>query len=99
MVAAEQDLGHCLALELGRSRVLRVLEQAVGERLLDDRFGLDCPGQQAQHGVDDDHRRQLAAGQHVVADRQLQIDHPAHPVVDALVARAHEQQVLRGGKL
>ena len=37
---------------------------------------VDRAGQQAQHGVDDDHRRQLAARQHVVTDRQLP-DRPA----------------------
>ena len=52
-----------------------------------------APGQQPRHGVDDDQRRELAAGQHVVADRQLEVDEVADPLVDALVARADEDQV------
>ena len=58
-----------------RPRVLRVLEQPARERLLRrSRPSSMAPGQQAEHGVDDDERRQLAAGQHVVADRQLEVD-------------------------
>ena len=54
-----------------------------------------APGQQADDGVDDDERRQLAAGQDVVADRELEVDERADPLVDALVARADEDEVRR----
>ena len=57
-----------------------------------------APGQQADDGVDDDERRQLAAGQHVVADRQLEIDQRPNPLVDALVARADEDEVGLAGE-
>ena len=46
------------------------------------------------HRVDDDQGRQLAAGQDVVPDRDLEVDEGADPLVDALVARAEED---RGG--
>ena len=52
-----------------------------------------APGQQAEDGVDDDEGRQLAAGQHVVADRELEVDQRPDPLVDALVARADEDEV------
>ena len=54
---------------------------------------LDGAGQQADDGVDDDERGQLAAGQDVVADRQLEIDQRRDPLVDALVARADEDEM------
>ena len=63
------------------------------ERLLGGRRVLDGAGQQPDDGVDDDERRQLAAGQHVVADRQLEVDQRADPLVDALVARADEDEM------
>ena len=58
-----------------------------------------APGQQPDHGVDDDERGQLAAGQHVVADRQLEVDQRADPLVDALVARAHEDEMRSRGEI
>ena len=36
--------------------------------------GSMAPGQQAQHGIDDDHRREVAARDDVVADRELEVD-------------------------
>ena len=56
-----------------------------------------APGQEPQHGVDDHERRQLAAREHVVPDRELEVDHRPDPLVDALVARAEEDEV-RGGR-
>ena len=85
--------GHVHAAERRRAGVLRVLEQPVGERLLGGRGLLDRAGQQPDDRVDDDERRQLAAGQDVVADRQLEVDERADPLVDALVARADEDEV------
>ena len=41
VIARGQDRRHAHAAEDGRSRVLRVLEQPVGERLVGDRGGLD----------------------------------------------------------
>ena len=60
---------------------------------------VDGARQQPQDRVEDHQRRQLPAGQHVVADRQLQVDHRPHPLVDALVARAQEHEVRPLGEL
>ena len=88
MVAAGEDRRDVDAAERRRAGVLRVLEPAVGERLLLGRGFVDRARQQPDHRVDDDERRQLAAGEDVVADRQLEVDERADPLVDALVARA-----------
>ena len=80
VVARDEDGRHGLAaLERRGSRVLRVLEQAGRERLLGGRRLVDGAGQQPQDGVEDDERRRLAAGQHVVADRELEVDHARGP--------------------
>ena len=51
-----------------------------------------CPHarQQSAHHVDDDQRRQLAAAEHVVADRDLLVAVLPHAVVDSFVAPADE---------
>ena len=54
---------------------------------------VDRARQQADHRVDHDEGRQLAAGQDVVADRELEVDERADPLVDALVAGADEDEV------
>ncbi len=60
---------------------------------------VDDPWQQPQDGIDDDQRRDLPARQDVVADGQLEVDHRAHAVVDAFVARADKHEVLRRRQL
>jgi hypothetical protein len=48
-------------------------------------------GQLAQHRVRHHHRRELAAGQHVAADRELLAAEVVdHPLVEALVASAQQ---------
>ena len=50
------------------------------------------PGTQARDGIDDDARRELAAGQHVVADRDLLgVQDLDRAVVDPLVAPADDR--------
>ena len=71
---ADEDVGHVHAPERRRARVLRVLEEPGAERLLGRGRLVDRAGQQTQDGVDDDQRRQLAAGEDVVADRELEVD-------------------------
>ena len=80
VVARQQDRGHGLAVVLLRPRVSRVLQQAGGERIGPGRCLLDHAGHQPRHGIDHHQRRQLAAGQHVVAD--------AHWAVSQGLARA-----------
>ena len=57
-------------------------------------------GQLAHQHVGDDHRRQLAAGQHVAADRELVVGEVlVDAVVEALVAAAEQRHVRLGDQL
>ena len=56
-----------------------ILQQPGAVRFLDERrLRAQDAGQQADHGVHHHHRRQLATGQDVVADRQLLVDQVLH---------------------
>ena len=99
MVTAQQHVGDRHAPVFRGARVLGILEQPGREGLVGRRCLVDDPGQQAQDGVDDDQRRQLPAGQHVVADGHLQVDQRPDAVVDALVARTQQHQVLLARQL
>src|SRR3954447_11808237 len=73
VVAGEQDVGHAPAAELGRPRVVRILEPAVelgGEALdLTRLVRAERARQAARDRVHEHHRRQLAAGEDVRANR------------------------------
>ena len=94
VVARAQHLGHGPAPELGRPRVLRVLEPPVGERLLGRRRLVAHDARhQPRHRLDHDERRGLAAGEDEVADRQLAVaEMVGDPLVDALVATADQRE-------
>ena len=104
MVAREQDLGHRPAAPLRGPRVVRVLRRALQRRaegLLERRLGVPERARElAQHGVEHDHRRQLAAGEHVAADRDLVgAEVVDDPLVEALVAAAQQRQRRLGRQL
>ena len=89
----EQDRRHGQVPEGLGSRVLRVLEQARCERVaLVRRLG-DHARHEPHDGIDEDERRQLPAGEHVVADADLAVDERPDPLVDSLVATADECEV------
>src|SRR3954451_20178544 len=108
VVSGDEHAGHVQTAPGRRPSVGRRLEEAaavrtVRKRLLDDRRRIAHESrQQPSDGLDDDERRDLSAGEHVVAERDLVHAHPApgvlgHPRVDALVTSAgdHEMTVLR----
>ena len=77
-----------------------MLEQPVGKALVErSGRGPQHAGKLAHHRVDDHHGRQLAARQHVVAQRDRAIRQRIGPLVDALVVAAHEQKVLLAREL
>ena len=88
-------------MELRRPGVLRVLEQAVCERLLAGGPGIPHDaGHQTTHRLQHDHRRHLTAVEHEVSDRELAIDEVlSHTLVDPLVASADQGEPREGGKL
>ena len=87
VVPRHEHVGHLPFSELRRPSVMRIVQQAARKRIARHRvFVADDARNESRDGVDNHKRRQLAAADHVVADRQLlgrQI-HP-HPIVDPWV--------------
>ena len=103
MVAGEEDLRHRPAAELGRARVVRVLEPAVerGREALHlaRAFG-ERARKPARDRVDERERRNLAAREDVRADRDdVGAEMIEDPLVEALEARGQQRQRLLGGEL
>ena len=94
MVAAQQHPWHLFAPKVGRAGVLGIFQQPRGEALVFAGFvGAQHPRHQPGHRVDHHQRPQLAAGEHVVADGQLLVDHRVQrPLVHALVVAAEQGQ-------
>ena len=86
---------------IGRPGVLRVLEQAVPEALVDGRLVVaHHPGDQPGDRLDDGDGRRLTAGQHEVAEGQLAVGQVVgDALVDALVAPAQQREPRRGRQL
>src|SRR5450755_2189472 len=95
MVAGKEDFRHGHAPKFGGTRVLRKVEQLAGERFVRQRLFLpENPGNEAAQGVDHDGRGEGAVREYIVADAELNIDHPvADPLVDALVVAGEEYQM------
>src|SRR5690606_31572622 len=100
VVPRQEDLRDAQAAELGRAGVLRVVEQAGGERVLAMALLVtQRAGQQARDGLDHAQRRQLAAHEDEVSDRHLAGDEALHPRVEALVAGGQQADVTLGRQL
>ena len=101
MIAAEQHVGHSQAAVFARTGVLRVFQQAGGKALVLAGFvAAQHAGNEPRHRVDDDQRAQLAAGEHIIADGNLLIDHQIdRPLIHALIVAAQKQQFAVSGQL
>src|SRR4029079_6821205 len=104
VVAGQEHGRHRPAAELLRPGVVRVLGPALerlGERVLE--VALVAPERArelAGDGVEDGHRRHLAAREHVRPDRDRVVrELVVHALVEALVAAAQERQPLQRGEL
>ena len=99
VVAGEQHLGHASSLVVCWPRVLRVLEKARGERLVDGaHLVTEGAGQKPDHRIRDNHGRKLAPGEHVVAKAQRLVGKLVDALVHALVAPADEHEPLLAGE-
>jgi hypothetical protein len=95
VVPAQEDRRYREIPEHWRLRELGVLEQSLVVGFLGDRCCIDDSRHQARDGIDHDARGDLAAGQHVVADRDLlPIQNLDRAVVDPLVASADDRDPL-----
>jgi len=94
MVAGQQHRRHLAELVRDRPRVVRAVEQAVRERILLRRGRVvERAVLQPSDRIDQHRRGQLAAREHVVADRNLFVDFMLdQALVHRLVAPAEEDQ-------
>src|SRR5690606_17938393 len=92
VVAAEQDLWHPTAFEHFRPRVVRVVQKALGERILHCRcLGAQGSRLQADHCIQQGHRGQLAAAEDKVSQRTFFVDQRVkHAFVDPFVTSAEQ---------
>src|SRR4029077_11745540 len=101
MMTRAKHLGDQMPFELRRPCVVRVFEEMLVERFVFRRFvGPQHPADQPADRIDDYHRGELAAGQHVVANRDLLIDQVrGDPLIDALIPSTDQIDVIVAGKL
>src|SRR5437867_12472925 len=102
VIARQQHVGHLQHRwahrigpgHLSRPRVLRKIEQPPAERILHYRLLVaDHPRNEPRDRVQNHQRRQLAAAQDVVADRNLLGDARAHALVHPFVSTAKEHDM------
>ena len=102
MVAVHQDIRHGEPAIDGRARVLGRLEKAVlAERLArrGGRAASQHAGKKPHDGIDHCGHGNFAARQDKIAHRHLVRDEPPHPLVNALIVSAEENEVLRARKI
>ena len=99
MVAREEDVGHGVAAEGGRTRVGGRVEGVAGERFGGEGFGVDRARHESHRRIDEREGRDLAAGEHEIAEGDLlgavEVD---EALVDALVVAADDDQPVERGE-
>ena len=97
----QQHLRDVPALKISGSRIMCMLQQAVGEGVFVSRvLSAQCSGNQARDGFNNYHGCQFTAGQHIVANRNFVIDElMAYALVDSFIAAAHQDQFTDGRQL
>src|SRR5512141_2316282 len=96
VIAREQDLWNGFAAKLGRARVVRILEQARGVRIIAGAVWIaQNTWQKARDRVDDNERGQFAAREYVIADGDL-IGHDllTDTLVHALIATTNQSHAI-----
>ena len=96
MVAVLQNLRHCQAFPDRGAGVLRVIEQALIEGILLDRL-LPAHGawNHTRDCVNNGHGGYFAAGQHIVAKRELRIEFIENPIDETLIAATDKDQSVK----
>jgi hypothetical protein len=95
VISREQDFRDLPAAKLGRPRVLRRLEEASAKAIV--RRGLlvaECARQQTNNCINQNNCGDRAVGQHIVANRNLEIDQMFdHAVIDSFVMAAENDEM------
>ena len=101
MVSGEKDRRDATVLVDFWARVLRVLEEAVGEAFdLVRGILIQDAVDETRDRIDHAERRQLTAGQDVIADRDvLDVEDLEGALIDAFIVSAEEQDILFLGEL
>src|SRR3990172_6008237 len=100
MVAGKQNIGDALAAKFGRTRVMRIFEQAAGVRVI-LRAGrvAERAGQETRNRVDEDQCGEFTSGQNVIADGDFVGDEMlADALIHALVAAADQGEAFVRGQ-
>ncbi|MGC2129491.1 MAG: hypothetical protein WA629_05265, partial [Candidatus Aquilonibacter sp.] len=96
VIAGKEYRGDLDPAEDGRPSVAGVVEQAVSKGLLRCRFGIDDARHQANSGVEDRQRGQLAPREYEVANREfLDRVEVGQTLVDPLVVAADEDEAIQ----
>ncbi len=92
MVAREQHVRDLSAAKLRGPRIVRMVEQPVAEGIPVRRlFVSQNAGQEPCRRIDHHERREFAAGEHIVADRELFVNEGFdHPLIDGLIVSAEQ---------
>lgn len=93
MIAAEQHLGHLQVAVVPRPREVRMVEASIFPKRIFERraFVTECTRQEPDTSLENGQGGELAAGEHVVANRQgLDRQQFEDALIEALVATADE---------
>jgi tetratricopeptide repeat protein len=97
VIAGKKDLGDVGAPKVRRPRVGGRVEADAGKGLALERGGPQRAGPQPNGGVDKRERRNLTAGEHEIAERQLlSFVQRSEPLVDPLVPPADDDEAVEG---
>jgi len=101
MVSGEKNLGDFHPSKITGPGILGIIQPPLKKRIMPDRFFLaDDTGDKPGRGIDDHHGRQLPSGQNIIADGNLICRKMfAHPLIDALIAPADEDDLGTAGHL
>src|SRR3990170_4570186 len=101
MIPRSQHFGDRAPFPSHRPGIVRIFQETLLEALLlSAGGGAHYPGKQPHASIEDGHRADLAAGQHIIADRQ-RLDRPRleDPLVESLEATAQQDYAWPGREL
>src|SRR5215217_1769624 len=101
MIPRSQHFGDRASFPDSWSGIMRIFEKPLIEALFLSAGGrAHYPGEQANASIEEDHRAELAARQHIIADGEwLDVARLENPLVETLEASAEKDCARAGGKL
>src|SRR5687767_11189443 len=101
MIPRPQHLGDRAPFPCNRPGIMRIFKKPLVEALfLSAGGGAHYPGEQSNASIEQDHRPQFAAREHIVADADgLEVARLEDALVEALEAAAQKDRARAGGKV